>query len=129
MKGWGIALAAGALLVVGSQCRAQTPVTLPNGLPSGVPTGGNGLTFVPINTANLSTPLPYTVSQSQPTFRDHVHHFFHDHLPRFLRPIAALPGPLAPIAQLANIPQLKPGQTLSPTITVPFVPNIGANIK
>jgi hypothetical protein len=120
MKRWGIALAAGMLLGAVSQGRAQ------------IPTGVNGLTFVPINTQNLSTPLPYSIVQTQPTFRDHVHGFFHRLLPGFLQPKAPLPGPMSPITQLPNIPTTPVGTPSSPTFTVPIpvsTPRIGANIR
>jgi hypothetical protein len=118
MKRWGIALAAGVLLGVASPGRAQ------------LPTNGNGLTFAPLNTNNLSTPLPYTVVQQQPTFRDHVHGFFHRFLPGFLQPKAPLPGPLLPTTTLPNVPQSPVGTPLAPTFTIPITPPlIRANIK
>ena len=123
MKRWGIALAAGVLLGVASQGMAQTSTA------SAIPTGGNGLTYVPVNTTNLSTPLPFGTVQAAPTFRDHVHHFFGRFVP-FLQPKSPLPGPLAPVSQLPNIPQSTVGTPLSPTFTIPITPpKISPNIR
>jgi hypothetical protein len=127
MKRWGIALSAGLLLAVASQSRAQTPISVPATTPSGIPTGGNGLTYVPVNTSNLSTPLPYTIVQQQPTFRDHVHRFFGRFTPSFLQARAPLAGPLSPTVTLPTQPLLNNG-VLAPSINVPVVPQISPNI-
>jgi hypothetical protein len=116
MKRWGIALAAGVLLSVVSQGNAQIPTN------SVIPTGGNGLTYAPVSTSSLSTPLPYSVVQAQPTFRDHVHGFFNRFLPGFLQPKSPLPAPQSPVNSLPNIPQTAAGTPLSPTFTIPVTP-------
>jgi hypothetical protein len=112
MKRWGIALAAGVLLGIASQGRAQ------------VPTGGNGLTYVPINMQNLATPIPAMNIQKPPTFRDHVHAFFRSHLPSFLQPRSPLPGPMMPTTQLPTMAQSNVIHPLQPTTSFPNLPQL-----
>ena len=118
MQRLGIALAAGVLLGLATQGRAQ------------LPSNGNGLTFVPLNTTqNLATPLPFNNLQRPVTFRDNVHGFFARHLPSFLQPKSPLPSPLAPTTQLPAVTQSNIIHPLQPTTAFPVLPQLPPTVS
>jgi len=103
-----------AVLAFASQVRAQ------------VPRGGNGMTFVPINTNNLSTPLPYS---NIPQLKKTSLQRFQEAVAK-LSPFAGktrrdkLSAPSAPTTQLPKVAQSQLPPPQAPILKFPTLPSL-----
>jgi hypothetical protein len=112
MLRWGIALAAVGLLGVATQAQAQAPA------------GGNGLKFVPINTQNLSTPLPVpNIPHATLSRGDKIHNALASVVPWMSKRQPAVPAPKG-VAARPKSGQNQLPQPQSPTFTLPELPKV-----
>ena len=109
MLKWGIALAAGVLLGIAGEVRAQ------------LPKNGNGLTFVPVDTSRgLSTPIPtFGKPPEQGSFFSRLYDALASIIPFAPQKKPALPGPYAPTMKLPQNTQSKLAPPLQPTTSLP----------